>query len=306
MPYWTVGTPTFAGLQSAVNDIEACRTTFGYASILDIPPALYTTSNALGLVIPQTASSLATQFNVLRSTQDASLPDRVPCSHGFQKNVPASANIGLNNFDCTGTAMTYQLGLTVTTVPTGAITLANGIVTNSSAYNDVQYMWTLESSGTNPNSLTTCSPLGTNSTSNPPKCTSTTIAPDHWQIEDFEIRPSAGNTGAATIVNLNPTTTETATSQLPTHMHFRRFWMHGDWSSLAAGGNSISEGASLACVYCSLMYWYGSQMLRPSAEGHVVYSSYGEQLRIGQFFAEGQSIGMISGGFSGAGPSIPD
>ncbi len=303
-PYWS-GSPTFAGLQSAVNDIEACRTSFGHAAILDIPPALYTTSNALGLVIPQSSTTLATQFNILRSTQDSHLPNgTVVCSHGIQDNLATSTDIGLDNPDCAGDALTYQLGTTVTSVPTGAITLANGMVTNSSAYDDVQYMYTLESSGTNPASLTTCSPVGTNSTSVPPKCAATSIAPDHWLIEDAEIRMQAGNTGAQNIVNLVPTFTETSTTQLPTHIHFRKLWVHGDWTSLAAGFNDISDGMEISCVYCSVLDSQFSQLLRPGAEGHVILTGMGEQLKINHNWAEGQSIGMFAGGFSGSGPSI--
>ena len=53
-PYWT-GSATNTGLQSAINDIEACRTATGAGIKLDIPPGLYT--SAAGLVIPQSSNS---------------------------------------------------------------------------------------------------------------------------------------------------------------------------------------------------------------------------------------------------------
>ena len=305
VPYWTVGTPTFSGLQSAVNDLEACRTNFGFATALDIPPALYTASSVVGLVIPQSATSLASSCNVLRSTQDSSLPNGTTvCSHGVQDNLATSTDIGLDNPDCAGDALTYQLGTTVTSVPTGSITLANGTVTNSSAYNDVANMWTLQATGTNPAAMTTCSPLGSSSASFPPKCASTTLAPDHWYITDLEARMQAGNTGEQNIVDLAPTNSETATSQFATHIHFRKLWIHGDWSTLANGANQVTAGLNFTCVYCSLLDSQISEALRPGNEGHGIYTNYGYQLKINHNWVECCSIAMISGGFSGSGPPI--
>jgi hypothetical protein len=111
LPYWTVGAPTFAGLQSAVNDVEACRTAVGAGFYVDIPPAVYTTTNTNGLEIPQTNAATASSFIVLRSTMDASLPSgQTVCAHGIQDNVSAASDIGLNNSDCTGTNMYFALG----------------------------------------------------------------------------------------------------------------------------------------------------------------------------------------------------
>ena len=126
-PYWT-GTPTFSGLQSAVNDIEACRTSGAYGIALDIPPGnFYSTTTALGLIIPQTNSATSTNFLVLRSTQDANLPNgRVVCAHGFEDNLSTSLDIGLNNPDCTGQNMYYELGPVCTgTTPTAACSPTN-------------------------------------------------------------------------------------------------------------------------------------------------------------------------------------
>jgi hypothetical protein len=291
-----------AGLQAAINAIEACRTLTGVGIALDIPAGLYTNAAANGLIIPQSNTSLATNFLILRSIQD--LPNgQTVCAHGIQDNVATSLDIGIENADCAGDALSYQLGTTVTNISSGPFTLANGNTTSTSNYNDVQYMWTAECSGANCSALSFCSPLGTSSTSIPPKCTSTTIAPDHWLIEDMEARPNAGNTGNGVVVSLQQTGTETSASQLATHIHFRKDWIHGDWTSLTAGANSVSAGILLACNYCSLVDSQISQILRPGAEGHAIGAAWGGQFKIDHNWVEGGSIGYISGGFSGA-PSI--
>ncbi|MFZ0817878.1 MAG: hypothetical protein WAM78_20305 [Candidatus Sulfotelmatobacter sp.] len=295
-PYWG-GLPSQAGLQAALVDIEACRTATGAGIVLDVPPALYTGTS--GVYIPQSNSTLATSFLVVRSTQDASLPNgRTACAHGIQDNLATSVDIGIDNPDCAGDAMYYQLGTSITTIPEGAFTLANGQATNTSGYNDVQYMWTLECSGSNCSALTACSPLGASSSSIPPACTSTTLAPDHWLIEDMEARMSAGNTGDQNVINLTQTFTETSPSQYPTHIHFRKIWQHGDWTSLTAGRNSVSAGISFACSYCSILDSQTSQNLRPGAEGHSVLAQGPGPYKINHNWFEGQSSAIFAGGWA--------
>lgn len=289
---------TLAGLQSAVNDMEACRTTIGAGIILNIPPALYTTSNSLGLVIPQSNTVQATSFLILRSTMDINLPDGITvCSHGIQDNLAASTDIGIDNPACSGVGMYYQLGTTITSISPGAFALASGVVTNTSAYNDAQYMWTLESSGGNPGALSFCSPVGASSVSNPPKCAAATIAPDHWLIEDAEARMSVGNTGNNNVVNMPITTTETSRAQIATHIHLRKMWVHGDWTTLAAGANSISNGFEIDCTYCSVVDSQVSQALRPGSEGHGILAQGEGPYKIDHNWVEGQSSGIFSGGY---------
>ena len=301
LPYWS-GTPTQTGLQSAINDIEACRTQFGYGIILDVPPGDYTVGTSIGTVIPQTNTVAASVFNIIRSTQDVFLPNgQTVCSHGIQDNLPTSTDPGLDNPDCFGDEMYYQLGKTVTFVPEGAFTLANGSPQNTANYNDVQYMYTLECSGTNCSALTFCSPLGTNSSSNPPLCAGATIAPDHWLIEDAEARMAAGNAGNQNVVNLTQTSTETSTSQLPTHIHLRKIWQHGDYTTITAGFNSISAGISFVCSYCSIVDSQTSENLRPGSEGHSVFAQGPGPYKFSHNWLEGQSIGIFAGGWSGRG-----
>lgn len=297
VPYWTVGTPTQAGLQSALNDIEAYRTANGSGIIADVPPGLYTGSS--GLTIPQSSSSLATSCLVVRSTQDASLPDnRIVCAHGPQDNLPTSSDPGIENADCAGDKLSYQLGPAIIPIPSGPFTLANGTATNTSNYDDVQYMWTAECSGTNCAPITACSPLGASSSSIPPSCASTTLAPDHWLIEDMEARMSAGNTGDQNVVNLTQTFTETSTTEFPTHIHLRKIWQHGDWASLTAGRNSVSAGISFVCSYCSIVDSQTSENLRPGAEGHSVLAQGPGPYKINHNWFEGQSSGIFAGGWS--------
>lgn len=302
-PYWA-GSATFAGLQSAVNDIEACRTSAGAGIALDIPPALYTNSGAVGLVIPQSNTAAASTFLILRSTKDANLPNgQTVCSHGIQDNLATSTDIGVANPDCAGNEMYYVLGTTSTAVPAGAFTLANGAVTNTANYDDAQYMWTVESSGTNPSAITACSPVGVSSSSNPPLCAATAIGPDHWLIEDMEARMNAGNSGDNNIVNLTHEGAEISSTQLASHIHLRKIWAHGDWSSLTAGTNSVSAAISLDCVYCSVVDSQISEVLRPASEGHGIYTDWGSEFKINHNWIEGQSIGVFSGGFCST-PSI--
>ena len=477
-------TNTFTGLQDAVNDVEACRTLKGGTAgfYIDVPPGMYSTSSNIGLVIPQSNTSLATGFIVLRSTMDASLPlGRTVCAHGVQDNLASSSDIGLENPDCSGQNMYYDLGPTQTaadsgsgtgancvsasmsgstatftlvsgthcnptwpgsfvpgaivqaaasaafvpaayktywqilsggsgtatftaqscsygatqtclsglgnsttsgeiqnqniiagettlsvntttllpvtvtgsniviplangyvspgvalTVDTGAnqetvttvsgpnqigmlatftkthasgvavtycaagcvYTLANGQTINTASYNDLEYMWQVSTTGeTTPSALTTCHPLGTSSTSVPPACAQTSIGPDHWLIEDVAASPAVGNGGAAYAIGLARTGTETAETQWPTHMHFRKVWAHGDWSSLYTGSNVISDAIELQCVYCSLVDSQVSEHLKPGGEGHSI-SSQGTTYKYAHNWVEGGSSGNLAGGYS--------
>jgi Putative Ig domain len=293
-PYWTE-LPISSGLQSAINDIESCRTTTGVGIKLDIPPGLYTSTD--GIAIPQSNDTFSTSFLILDSTLDSDLPNgTIVCAKDIGDNVPLVSNIGLINPDCAGDALAYELGKTVTIVPAGTFTLANGTPTNTSNYNDVQYMWTLECSGTNCSALSFCNASGTAVV---PACT-TNIGPDHWLIEDAEMRMNEGNTGDANVISMTAggASAPTALSQFPTHVHLRKIWQHGDWTSLTAGRNRISAGMQMSCSYCSLVDSQFSQNLRPGAEGHSLYVTGPGPYKIDHNWLEGQSSGIFSGGNS--------
>src|SRR5258708_6143273 len=301
-PYWT-GSPTSAGLQSAINDIEACRTATGVGIKLDIPPALYTSVN--GLTIPQSSNTLATSYLILDSTQDASLPEgQTVCSHGIQDNLATSTDIGIDNPACTGSGMYYQLGTTQTSISAGAFTLANGTATNTSAYDDVQYMWTVEASRVNvpPFKFVQAIPAGRTAlpaSRGPPNPT-----PDHWLIEDMEARMSVGNASDANLVSSGTSGSETLSTQYPSHIHFRKVWAHGDWTSLATGANSVAPGFSDISTTYSIVDSAVTQALRPGKEGHSVLAN-GTTYKINHNWFEGSSSCVFTGGYSGN-LAVPD
>jgi len=304
LPYWTVGAPTNSGLQSAINDVEACRTAGGGVNgfYVDIPPAVYS-SNA-GIVIPQTNSAAATAFIILRSTQDANLPNgQTVCSHGIQDNLATATDPGLDNPFCNGTNMTYQLGSVVTPIPAGVFALANGNVVNTAGFNDVQYLWTVESTGTN-SAIQFCNASGTGTS---PLC-GTNIGADHWVVEDAEVRASVGNKNAMFI--LSTSGGQNLVSQIPTHLHFKRMWAHGDWGAtaagLATGSNSTSSAFLLSCIYCSLIDSSVSQILRPGGESHGVSYGMAGQVKVAHNWIEGGSIGSLTGGQGVTAPTPPN
>jgi hypothetical protein len=305
LPYWTVGSPTQAGFQSALNDVEAYRTAHGAGFYVDMPDAGSVISGAGGVYIPQSSSTLATNCIIVRSVGDANLPaGRIVGSHGMQDNLATSTDIGIRNPDLTGNNLSFQLGTAVTQLTLGGseevpfpYTLANGtVIASPSQFDDLLSMWTLEGSGSTPTAMRFCSPVGGgSSTSLVPACTSTTLAPDHWMFEDMEARPQAGDINDADIISMPGSGSETSKTQYPSYIFFEKDWVHGDWTSLSAGLNSVSNAFDLICQYCSIMDSQTSQNLRPGEEGHSVLFQ-GAELKLTHNWFEGQSIGFLSGG----------
>jgi len=214
----------------------------------------------------------------------------------MQDNLVTSTDIGVDNPQCDGSGMYYQLGTTITDIPAGAFTLANGTHTNTSNYNDVQYMWTAECSGTNCSAVNFCNAAG-----DVPACVGT-IGPDHWLIKDMEARMSVGNTGDNYIVDAG--SSATTSSEDASHIHFREDWIHGDWTSLTAGANAIAAGINLTdCIYCSVVDTQISEILRPGAECHGITAN-GTTYKIDHNWIEGCSMPLLSGGYGSAGPNI--
>lgn len=317
-------TSTTAGKQAAINAIEACRT-FGInnggvkkCTILDVPPGIY--SGTVGVVIPQTSNSYASCFNIIRSTQDtaiAALPEPV-CAGGIQDNVSASVNPGLRNPSCDATgaglvmegcgSLAYQLGETVNCIAAGAFTLANGTNTNTSNYNYYQYMYedVCTANSCLPFQLCSAVPGSISQPTNNPCSGGINIGPDHWLFEDGAASMSAGVTNDKYLVSTGDNANQaTAVSQYATHIHFRRYWAHGDWISLAAGLNSTIEAFDMrTCSTCSVVGSQVSQVMRPGAEGHIASTS-GYGIKIDNDWFEGQSSCVFSGGQSNpAGPQI--
>jgi hypothetical protein len=214
----------------------------------------------------------------------------------FSKNHSSGACVVYNTTGCGGTI----------TNGTGAFSLANGVATNTSAYNDLQYMWQVQcaNSSTACVPLETCSPVGTGSSV--PQCTGTAIAPDHWLIEDGAFSTGPGNPTDVAFVRSVTGGNETSTSQYVSHMHYRKIWSHGDWTSLQTGGTSTVDAFALYGSYISIVDSQGSQNLRPGSEGHSVGMDGPGPYKIVHNWFEGQSSCMFAGGFGGGtGPPVP-
>ena len=315
---------TASGWQSFINAMEACRTAQGYGIILDLPPGLYSTSSSI--IVPQTSTSLtrATSPLIVRSEFDstlASMPEPV-CAGGIQTNVSASLNIGVRNPNCdgqntaalsvecpSGGALAYQLGNSTLCIPSGAFTLANGLnpfpatlcpILNTSCYNYAQYMPNLQATGiTGP--LIFCSVAPGN---NQACGAGAHFGPDLWLFEDIEISDAPGNTANMNLVSIDDRSgNSTVIASWPSHIHFRRVWFNGDWQNLNVGYTQIASGMAISsCNYCSVIGSQGSELLRPSSEGHVM-SVNGTNIKLSNNWLEGQSSCIFSGGNSNA-PSI--
>ncbi len=280
-------------LQRAINDAETCRTYNDSGTQINIP-AGHVFSQATGLTLPQTAGDTSTNFIVLTSTNP--LPaGRTACSHGIQDNLAQSMEPGIRNPGCNGTALSYQLADSITSV-SGAFTLANGTATNASAYNDIASLWTLECTQANCIGISTVN-ADANGTS-----------PHHYAILNAEVRPVAGLTSSGAPVKLGKQT-ETAVSQLPSHIHLAYDYFHGDWTDAPVSGgmatagptgtNRIANGVYFAgCNNCSLAYSYLDRMIIPGSEGHAILLEYAQQIKIVHNWVEGESIGLFSGGVS--------
>ena len=218
---------------------------------------------------------------------------------GNQETVTTISGVNKTGM-CGNFTKTHLSGVAVT-YNVGAFMLANGTPTNTSNYNDVQYMWTLEAQHTgNSNALTYCN---ASASTQSPTCGSN-IGPDHWLIEDMEARLFAGSTNIGFAVQAAGSTVVTSSVQLPTHNHIRKSWMHADWTSTYTGANAVSAGLDWEGIYVSVVDSQISQIMKPGDEHHAI-SLQADQVKVNHNWLEGGSIGIFSGGYSGGtGPSI--
>ena len=128
------------------------------------------------------------------------------------------------------------------------------------------------------------------------------------QSLNAEIRPQAGLAlpGAPIQIGYG---TETALSQLPSHIHVAYSYIHGDWvdapvsggvaTNFPTGANSVpNDIAFLGCLNCSISYSYIDRSLRPGGEGHGIQLTLAEQIKIAHNWIEGQSSGALCWGGS--------
>ena len=282
-----------SSLAQAVADAESCRAANGSGTEVVIPHgSLF--SGSSGIVLPQTAGDNSTNFIVL--TSDTPLPaGQTACSHGIQDNIAESTQPGIRNLGCNGSNLSYQLGTTVVPL-SAAFTLANGTPTSSAAYNDLASMWTVECTSNGCNGISTAMPDGNG------------ISPHHYAIVSVEVRPQAGLSGPNAPIKIGQGT-ETAASELPTHIHMAYDYLHGDWTDApvsagiatggATGANSLPADLSFAgCIDCSVSFSYIDRSIRPGAEGHAIYAGLAQQIKVVHNWVEGMSSGTFCGGFA--------
>jgi len=128
------------------------------------------------------------------------------------------------------------------------------------------------------------------------------IGPDHWEFMDGAACLTPGNTSDSNLVYTGSSTVPTSLTQFASHIHFRRYWACGDWTTLAAGYNSVAGGFVLGgCYYCSVVGSQVSQVLRPGGEGHGILGQ-GTVYKLNNNWIEGSSIDVFDGGFGSAVP----
>lgn len=296
-------------LNQAIADAETCRTNgTGHPGTQINIPAGHLYSGTQGLTLPQTAGDTSTNFIVLQSTTPLTTGQTV-CSHGIQDNVVASTQPGIRNLGCNGSAMSYALGSstapghqTFNTISPGAFTLANGTNTNTSAYNDLPSLYTIELSGGVPQSAIASGPPDVNN-----------MGPCRFAIVGAELRPQAGQGSVLAPIAIG-TGLETLASQIPCHIHIAYSYIHGDWTDAAMtgcpnscvavgstnGANSMPNAVSLlSCIYCSLSYSYIDKNIRPGGEGHGWAGILMQAFKVTHNWIEGGSMGSLIGGHAG-------
>lgn len=302
--YWL--RPVYCGIgfesPAGVNDAETCRTAGGTGTTIVVPAGTSYSGTAQALTLPQTAGDTSTNFIVIISSTPPTSGQTLG-AHGIQDNLPESTQPGIRNPGLNGSALSYQLGTTVTSIPSGAFTLANGTNTNTSAYDDLAELFTLVCTSASCNGVNTA------------VADANGVAPHHFAIIGAEIKPLAGLATPNAPVKIGQGN-ETAASQLPTHIHLAYDYLHGDYGDapvsggVATGGptgaNSLPAGVSFAgCIYCSISYSYFDGMIRPGAEGHAIYLGLAQQIKLVHNWVEGESIGAFSGGY-GVNVTIPN
>lgn len=235
-------------------------------------------------------------------------------SVGNSVRIEAAANASYNGFATvqrivstsvyvTSTPAQIALSNSGTGTMSSALTLANLATASINDYNYYQYMYEDVCTANSCLPFQLCSPIP--GAGNP--CSGgINIGPDHWLFEDGAASMSAGVTNDKYLVSTGDNANQaTAVSQYATHIHFRRYWAHGDWISLAAGLNSTIEAFDMrTCSTCSVVGSQVSQVMRPGAEGHIASTS-GYGIKIDNDWFEGQSSCVFSGGQSNpAGPQI--
>lgn len=273
---------TWAGINQAMTDWVAAPDQWWHVVITH--GTLITGNSGLTLLAKAVGAGKPTKCLVFESDTPLTSGQTV-CAHGIQDNLPQSTDPGIRNPDCNGNNMGYQLGQTLTSIPTGAFTLANGTATNTSNYNDVASMYTLETTTTNGNVVVAG---GSDVNGN---------GPNHIVMRDMEARI------VNTLVCCDPVTIDNSSSTLaglPSVIGFDRVWIHGDATDAGVGNNALPDDIRMNCINCWFMNSQTSKSIRPGSEGHGVLFFVTNQLKVVHNWIEGESIGIFSGGTGNA------
>lgn len=305
-----------ATLPQVWGDDNECNPPGGVFDVVKHIPGDYTTANAQQANVDYAAEGVNHSWNVIVThgntiapltmlpklvggvmttkcivwTSDTPLTaGRTVCTHGMQDNVATSTDPAVRNPDCNGTGMSYQLGQTLTAIAPGAFTLANGTATNTSAYNDVASMFTIECNTTNCASVVDGAVDANGNGAN------------HFAIYNAEIRVNSSKTCCFPVDIERGSGTA---ASVPSHYHFDRIWVHGDATDAGTGTQSLTDYIRINCGgNCTLSNSYGSKGIRPGAESHGVYWATAKQLKLVHNVIEGMSIGMFSGGITASVPT---
>ena len=186
----------------------------------------------------------------------------------------------------------------------------SGACKNISQYNYLQYMPQLSVSAAASFPLVLCGPVSTQVNV---QCAGS-LGPDDWEFQYLALSLAVGDTHPdqyliETGLNAPAHATSTCTTapfaescytNYAHHIHFNGLLVHGDWTCLACGANSIDAAVDFSgCYYCSFTDSQISQVLHPGSEGHAIYSG-GNAEKIVNNWLEGQSSGIFAGGISSA------
>jgi len=276
---------TWAGINNAMTDWVAAADQWWHVVITH--GTLITGNSSLTMLAKPVGAGMPTKCIVFESDTPLTVGQTV-CTHGIQDNLSQSTDPGIRNPDCNATGMSYQLGTTITTVGPGAFTLANGTMTNTSAYNDVSSMYTLETATVNGSAI-----KGGNADVNG-------NGPNHIVIRDAEVRLS--NT-IACCVPISMGNNSSTVAGMPHDYGFDRVWVHGDATDAGAGTNSLSNDIQFDCgKNCWVVNSQISKSIRPGAEGHGIYWIGAQQAKIVHNWIDGTSIPVFDGGVTGTTP----
>lgn len=269
---------TWAGLNQAITDWVAAPDQWWRVKITH---GTLITGNSSGLLKAKpVGGGLPTKC--LKFASDTPVTNAVACAgDGIQDNLAASTQPGIRNPDCNGTGMSYQLGPTVTSVSPGAFVLANGTNKNTSNYNDVAKMYTLESTTVNINGVLHTDVPDVNGN-----------GPSHIVFEDAEIRFTQ-----ACCINVLLQNSASTIAGLPSTIGFNHVWVHGDATDAGSGTNAISHNVTMDCgSNCWFVNSQISKSIRPGSEGHAIYWTSASGIMIDHNWIEGTAIGIFDGG----------